>query len=334
MTVTKDQIVDPLNGNGLNHSFTGRSSLPSGVNTVTDQLESEKANFYTFSGLHSGDLFIAKVYSSSSDPLLGELNDSGKIIAFNDDQSDSNVLPILTGIVPENGTLNLVVSGARDVNLAGDHFQSGSYILSVEEFSLPQSFTNSVLTNGNFEAGNFTGWTTLGSTKIENGEFGGALTNETYQSLLTTGGQSFDDSIIEKFLGLNAGGLNNLEKGATAGSAIQQTFTAKAGDVLTFDYNFLTNEVLPPVNFSDFGFVSISSQSDHSKDFISELANATTSQLTTSQTQFFGETGFKSFSYTVPEDGTYTLGIGVSDVGDTTGTSGLLIDNVKLTSVV
>lgn len=62
------------------------------------------------------------------------------------------------------------------------------------------------------------------------------------------------------------------------------------------------------------------------------IINADSPQITTSQTPFFEETGLHSFSYTIPKTGTYTLGVGVSDAGDTTRTSGLLIDNVKLTS--
>ncbi len=330
-----------------NNSFATRKFIPSATSTVDGQLSNEKVDYYTFSGLDRGNLFTAEVNSQSFDPLLGWLDDSGKILAINDDQSDNNVLPLLTGTIPVSGNLNLALSGTRDINLAGDHFQSGSYTLSLKDFPLTKPSTNSRLINGGFETGDFTGWKTLGSTNIETAAFGSGPTNGTYQSLLSTGGAKFDGSIIEKFLGLNAGSLNNLareitpdssafspiQQTATQGSAIEQTFTAKAGDILTFDWDFLTDEVLPPVPFSDFSFVSINSQSDGSISYLSELADITTVTSAISATRFFKETGFHTFSFNIPTTGTYTLGLGVTNVGDTTLDSGLLVDNVKLTSV-
>ncbi|MEH1935564.1 MAG: hypothetical protein V7L14_18065 [Nostoc sp.] len=323
-----------LSESETNHSFANTKILPSGVSSVDGQLESESVDFYTFSNFDTGNLFTVEVNSQSFDPLLGQLNDFGKILETNDDQSDNNVLPILTGKIPATGNLNLAVSGLRDINLIGDHFESGSYTLSLKTFIFPSSSTNATLVNGSFETGNFTGWSTLGSTSIETATFNSEPTDGTSQALLSTGGATFDDSITEKFLGLKTGSLNNFGKGqVTKGSTIQQIFTAKAGDILSFDYNFLTNEVLSPINFSDFSFVSISSSSDSSINSLLELADVSNATSTTSLTEFFKETGFQTFSFKLPTTGTYTLGIGVVNVGDTAFDSGLLIDNVKFTSV-
>lgn len=317
-----------------NNSFATTKVLPSGVSSVDGQLKNESVDFYRFSSFDSGNLLTVEVNSQSFDPLLGRLNDFGKILETNDDRSDNNVLPILTGEIPASGNLNLGVSGLRDINLLGDHFESGAYTLSLKTFTFPSSSTKTTLVNGSFETGNFTGWSTLGSTSIETATFGNDPTDGTSQALLSTGGATFDDSITEKFLGLEAGSLNNLGKGqVTKGSSIQQIFTGKAGDILHFDYNFLTNEVLPPVNFSDLSFVSITSFSDSSISSLLELANVSDVTSTTSLTEFFEETGFQPFSFKLPTTGTYTLGIGVINVGDIAFDSGLLIDNVKVTSV-
>jgi hypothetical protein len=326
-----------------NNSFDTRQVLPSGTSTVDGELSYENVDFFTFSGLEVGSLFTAEITSALFDPLLGLLDDSGNILAINDDEADNSVLSLLTGRVPESGILNFGVSGLRDINLTGDHFESGSYSLSLKTFTVPEPSPNATILNGGFETGNFTGWTTLGETNIETAGFGSGPTEGTFQALLSTGGATFAGSIIEEFLGLEAGSLTNLGKRldpfpfpngkAAQGSAIRQTFTANVGDILTFDWNFLTNEVpFPAIN--DFSFVSISS--------LGELADAKSATNIFPTTQFYGETGFKTFSFTIPTTGTYTLGIGVTDwqtsafptdLTDSFVDSGLLVDNVNLTSV-
>lgn len=158
------------------------------------------------------------------------------------------------------------------------------------------------LANGNFEDG-FNGWQTIGNTSINNGE-------------ASLSGSSASDVDLESFLGLAAGSLDGLGNGnATFGSAIKQTITAKAGDVLTFDWKFNAGDYLP---FNDFSFFSIGSA-------LSELADV----------QFvgnYGSTGPKTFSYTFQKAGSYSLGFGVTNVSDNIGSSQVSVDNVKVTS--
>ena len=222
-------IVSPAHAasqSETNNSLTTTNILSSGFTSVEGQLENEKVDLYNFSSYDPGNLFTVEVNSQSFDPLLGQLDDFGNILTINDDQSDSNVLPILTGEIPASGNLNFGVSGLRDIYLRGDHFESGSYTLSLQTFAFPSSSTNATLVNGGFESANFTGWATVGSTSIETTTFGSGPTQENSQALLSTGGATFDDSILEKFLELEDGSLNNLGEGqVTKGSAIEQTFT-------------------------------------------------------------------------------------------------------------
>lgn len=328
-----------------NHSFDSRQFFPSAKIIVGGQIYPGKVDYYDFSGLNAGELFNVEVNSSTVDPLLGLLDDSGKLQLINDDRSDLSILPELTGIVPTSGKLSFGVSGLRDINLAGDHFESGFHTLSLKTFPLPKPSTNATLINGDFESSDFTGWTILGENTIETLDFGSSPTQGTFQALLSTGGTSFANSTIEEFLRLKAGSLDDLvplpidpsptlalTEQPAQGSAIQQTFRAKAGDILTFDWNFFTNELPPALgpSLSDFSFVSISSPSD-SINYIEELADATTfPSLVTSSTEFLRETGFDTFSFTIPTTGTYTLGFGVTNKFDNFTDSGLLVDNVKL----
>lgn len=182
------------------------------------------------------------------------------------------------------------------------------------------------LTNGSFETGDFTDWETIGNTSIETSAFGSGPTDGNFEAFLSTDDPTVSDSTLENFLDLAPGSLDSLGNGdATVGSAIRQTFTAEAGDILTFDWNFLTDEFTPDPFFNDFAFVSLTG--------LDTLAN-TFSPFVDSLTPLFDEeTGFETFSFTIETAGTYTLGLGVTDVLDTIFDSGLLIDNVDLESV-
>ncbi|GAB1541260.1 hypothetical protein NUACC21_39310 [Scytonema sp. NUACC21] len=320
------QLTDPVTESEPNSSFIARQFLPSSTTIINGELNSGDLDFFTLSGLDAGSLFTLEINAEAIDPLLGLLDDSGNTVKINLDRSEKSVLSVLTGTVPASGNLNFAVSGLNDDRLTGDHFESGSYTVSLKSFALPEPSVNPTLANGGFETNDFTGWTTIGSTSIETSEFGSDPREGTFQALLSTGDATFSDEVIEAFLGLEPGSLDNFGNGdAIEGSAIQQTFTAEAGDILTFDWNFLTNEKAQVFPFNDFAFVSINA--------LSELADTRLpSTVISSTTQFFEETGFQTFSFTIPTTGTYILGIGVVDVGDSTIESGLLIDNFLISS--
>lgn len=184
------------------------------------------------------------------------------------------------------------------------------------------------VTNGSFESGTFEGWAAIGVTSIATASFGSGPTEGNYQALLTNGTGSVSDAALEAFLGVPAGTLDALSAtlpgspNAIEGSAIKQSITVNAGDTVSFDFNFLTNEN-PPTFFNDFAFVVT--------QFSTALSHADAAFLP-SLTVFNLETGFQTFSETMPSSGTFSLGIGIVDAGDAFFDAALLIDRVSVTS--
>lgn len=177
--------------------------------------------------------------------------------------------------------------------------------------------------NGSFETNDFTNWETIGQTTVEDSSFGTVPADGNYQAVLETlqddTNVSSDD--LETFLGLTSGSLTS--NGAIEGSAIKQIITVNSGDILNFSWNFLTDQE-PDPDYNDFAFFTLSST-------VNQLAD-TNSPTNFSFSWLFKETGYQS--YTIQQAGTYTLGFGIVDVGDSTVNSALLVDNIRLTSSV
>ncbi|WP_414581710.1 hypothetical protein [Scytonema sp. PCC 10023] len=218
-------------------------------------------------------------------------------------------------------------------------------------FALPTTAEAAII-NGNFENG-LENWQTLGESRVETSAFGSGSVEGNFQAFLSTafnevvgvdgngreirGGNAapatyitgITQNSLEGFLGVSQFFGDNSLAEAIEGSAIKQTFTANAGQNLSFSWNFLTNESVgnnANQDFNDFAFATLS---NNSQNLFFRLADTSTTFLASgSNTSFFEETGFKTFSYTLPTDGEYTLGIGVVDVGERTVISGLLIDGV------
>jgi hypothetical protein len=195
-------------------------------------------------------------------------------------------------------------------------------LISLGSFATANPVSAAII-NGGFE-NNFNNWTTTGNVSLETSSFGSGTTEGSFQALLTTDNPASYVGFaggLEDFLGLSLGDLDP-DPGnfvaATKGSAIQQAFTANTGDILSFDWNFLTDDFFP-----DYAFVVLNG--------LSTLAD-TSAATNLSNTVFSNETGFQTFTYTFASAGSYTLGIGIVDVVDTEGVSALLIDNVKLVS--
>jgi hypothetical protein len=184
------------------------------------------------------------------------------------------------------------------------------------------------LINGSFEAGDSSNWETTGDINIRTTDIGVNPTDGLFQAFITNGlGTTASDNDLEAFLGLASGTLDNLGNGnAIQGSAIKQTFTALAGDTLTFDWNFFTNESTPSLTSNDFAFYTI----DFTPSAV-ELADTTSPNFSRSSVaNYIKQTGYQTVSINISQTGTYTLGLGVVDVDDDIVNSALVVDNVQL----
>lgn len=218
--------------------------------------------------------------------------------------------------------------------------------------SLIPTTAKAAIINGGFENG-FDGWQKLGDYRLETSAFGSKIEGNVQAFLSTAfkevigvdgngkeiiGGNAAPatyitgvaENSLEGFLGVSQFFGNDSLGEAIEGSAIKQTFTGRTGQTLSFAWNFITNESVGTnanPDFNDFAFATVSNNSQNS---FFKLADTNTNFLANgSKTSFFEETGFKTFSYTLPTDGEYILGFGVVDVGEPTVISGLLVDKVQ-----
>ncbi|MGB7439681.1 MAG: filamentous hemagglutinin N-terminal domain-containing protein [Coleofasciculaceae cyanobacterium] len=182
-----------------------------------------------------------------------------------------------------------------------------------------------------FESGDFTDWTTIGNASIETAAFGSGPTEGTFQGRVTSAGGSVGDANLETFLAAPAGSLDAVGNGnVTQGSAIQVTFAGQEGDTISFDWNFLTDELDQNARFNDFSFITLTAPG--SPTSVSVLTTRSSTPIGTGVAGFDGETGFQSSTIPLPANGNYTLGVGVVDIADQVVSSAVLIDNLALTT--
>ncbi|MGB6298963.1 MAG: hypothetical protein WBF90_22680 [Rivularia sp. (in: cyanobacteria)] len=208
--------------------------------------------------------------------------------------------------------------------------ERGSDSSQAQSFFINNSINNGSFEGSFFEDGTFQNWRTIGDTSIETEDIGISPTDGEFQALITNGfsdaGGSVEESDLSEFLDLPSGSLDILLDGdATEGSGIKQTFNAQAGDILEFDFSFLTNEGTPSEIFNDSAFFSVGG-------FTQQLADTSENFSNDSVERFTQATDTESRKILIQQAGTYELGFGVVDLTDTVVDSGILIDDVKLTS--
>ena len=201
-----------------------------------------------------------------------------------------------------------------------------------------------IVTNGTFDTpdafsdddsgSNGDGWLTSTTPGVSGGAVNSIL-NE--QGFLRTGTSSQETGhvaagALETFFSLEGDTLETSKNGQE-GSGIAQSITVGDGDMLSFDWNFLTNENSrePGSSEPDFAFWSLVPEGTTS-DEVNVLAIPSDADESASGTDFDDQTGFESVSNYVLTSGTYLLGFGVVDVEDKDVNSALLIDNVQVTA--
>ena len=145
-------------------------------------------------------------------------------------------------------------------------------------------------------------------------DVGNASENPAGTFTMSTGTSSVGDFFVEGFLGLAAGSLDALSpstftvNNVTEGSALKASISVVAGDTVSFDWLFTTNESLsdpfPASNFRDFAFYSLKLRTSAGPVLLADalLDNA-------------GATGTEAIVLT--DSGTLEIGVGVVDVFDT-----------------
>jgi len=189
-----------------------------------------------------------------------------------------------------------------------------------------------VISNGGFDTGALAPWTGIGNTSVIGALGGISPAGAPNQAFLSNLSGAATTAAVEGFLGLSAGAISafgtaNVPNFGSAeiGSAIKQTgIQFNAGEVLKFDFNFLTNEQTPSF-FNDFAFVSVSNGTD-TLLFLADTNSAPFSPAP--GTGFNEQSGWHHFTTTIATAGVYTIGFAVIEEGDTIINSGLLIDNV------
>lgn len=235
------------------------------------------------------------------------------------------------------GIFETLRNTAIDFNQVGFDNDSGFGLVdglaAVQSVSNAQGSTSntSKIDNGSFETG-LAGWESIGDVRIVNSSFGVPVADGNSQALLTTVNSrsgNRNQASIENFLSLSAGRLEPIASGdATAGSAIRQTIQMKKGDTLAFNASFLTNESNSSSTFNDFTFVSISGQGRQQVFLISDT---TSGGFTSSKSAGFQVVRNNSqVTIRFEADGTYVIGFGVLDSGDTQVDSALVIDSIRL----
>jgi len=198
----------------------------------------------------------------------------------------------------------------------------------------------------------------IGDAGIRTGNFSGQDPTEGTRQLLLTTISSISDieftsvsgmnavavASVATFLGVSPSSITNGSAAGTEGSAFRLSLgTLTAGTVVTFNYDFLTLETGPlfPRNHLDFAFITL--QLGSNTPTVSVISDTTAILFpvvdpgNTGMGKFAFETRYQTFTINITTNGTYTLGVGVMDAGNSTSpndkgvSSGLLVDNITVT---
>ena len=152
-------------------------------------------------------------------------------------------------------------------------------------FALSQAAHSATVVNADFSAG-LSGWNAQGNVNAAPG-----------YAVLTSAGSA-----------VSTGGF-----GGTNGSTLSQAVNVKAGDTISFDFNFTAADYLP---YNDFAMVV--GDSLHLISNVAAVGN-------------YGSSGWQSYSFVATSNFTSLMFV-LSNAGDTAVDSTLFIDNIKIVS--
>jgi PEP-CTERM motif len=188
-------------------------------------------------------------------------------------------------------------------------------------------FAHAAVVNGGFETGDLTGWTLVGSGQSTGSGIGVTPTAGSFQGYIeTTGNFTALAPAVVASLGVGGIAIAGLGAGApTNGTGLSQDVMVSAGDTLSFDWNFLTDELNEAATFNDFGFFTIDGSA-----LLLASRNSSTYDTVLPPAGFDGQTDWATQTYTFTSAGLHKLGFGVFNVGDSGHNSVLLLDAVSI----
>ena len=207
-----------------------------------------------------------------------------------------------------------------------------------------------------FEAGTLAGWTTSGVDVVAVGTTNASLGGKNWTvnpygtkmaQLFPSGSVQFnaataslglnatENTAIRQFMSANAGGG---DPNPTNASWIKRELTLQAGTTYTFGWNYLSTDYTP---FNDGSMMSLTHSTK--AGVIPTLNNSaqryallgfTNPGTGNYSTGSYGSTGWQQATFTVPETGTYVLGFATFNLGDTTLSPMLFIDELQGTTTL
>lgn len=144
---------------------------------------------------------------------------------------------------------------------------------------------------------------------------------ETQMAQLNSSGTSISN--LDAFFGLSADTINAAVVGdAINGAGIKQSFAGLSGDTVTQFWDFVARDSSTFLA-NDSAFVVVNGQ-------VTVLASIQDGGI---EVGSYGHSDWQSFTYTLPADGTYTLGFGVVNTRDRVAPAALFLDNQLVSSV-
>jgi hypothetical protein len=200
-----------------------------------------------------------------------------------------------------------------------------------------------------FESGTFNGSeAAVGDAGITTSFFGINATEGTHQLLLTTINNTHDEpgyshqfadavsnATLASFFGVSGSLIRDGAAVSQEGSGFSIDLgTLTAGSTISFDWNFLTNEIQPDAH-NDFSYYTLTGLSGVTviADTNSALLHPTSGAGNPFALETGYQTGFQTLTININTTGSYVLGLGVSDATTTDNPSGLLIDNLQVSPV-